>query len=84
MAALANGVTYDRLHHFMGAGLWGHADELVGGGVVWRIIGDPALSKKGQAFGRRRAAVRQGVGQECELSDASQLGKLAPEERGEN
>jgi hypothetical protein len=50
---------YDRLHHFIGAGiwdsapleatLWQQADALVGGDKAWLIIDDTALPKKGKA-----------------------------------
>ena len=59
MAARAEAVSYDRLHHFIGAGiwdsapleatLWRQADGLVGGDRAWLIIDDTALPKKGKA-----------------------------------
>ncbi len=59
MAARADALSYDRLHHFIGAGLWDsapleatlwrQADELVGGDTAWLIIDDTALPKKGKA-----------------------------------
>jgi SRSO17 transposase len=59
MAARTGEVGYDRLHHFIGAGLWDsapleaalweQADALVGGGKAWLIIDDTALPKKGAA-----------------------------------
>lgn len=59
MAARSEVVAYDRLHHFIGAGLWdsapleatlwSQADELVGGDGAWLIIDDTALPKKGKA-----------------------------------
>jgi len=59
MAARADEINYDRLHHFIGAGLWDskpleaalwqHADNLVGGEHAWLIIDDTALPKKGQS-----------------------------------
>mgnify|MGYP003583608116 CR=1 FL=1 len=59
MAARVSEVSYDRLHHFIGAGiwdsapleatLWRQADELVGGDKAWLIIDDTALPKKGKA-----------------------------------
>lgn len=59
MAARVDAVSYDRLHHFIGAGLWDsapleatlwqQADELVGGDEAWLIIDDTALPKKGKA-----------------------------------
>ena len=59
MAARADALSYDRLHHFIGAGiwdsapleatLWRQADELVGGDTAWLIIDDTALPKKGKA-----------------------------------
>jgi SRSO17 transposase len=58
MAAKADDVSYDRLHHFIAAGmwdsgpleatLWQQADALVGGGDSWLIIDDTALPKKGR------------------------------------
>lgn len=60
MAARADALSYDRLHHFIGAGirdsaplaatLWRQADELVGGDTAWLIIDDTALPKKGMAW----------------------------------
>lgn len=59
MAARVDAVSYDRLHHFIGAGvwdsapleatLWQQADDLVGGDKAWLIIDDTALPKKGNA-----------------------------------
>lgn len=59
MAARADALSYDRLHHFIGAGLWDsapleatlwrQADALVGGHKAWLIIDDTALPKKGKA-----------------------------------
>jgi len=59
MAARMGEVGYDRLHHFIGAGLWDsgpleatlweQADALVGGDKAWLIIDDTALPKKGTA-----------------------------------
>lgn len=59
MAARVDEVSYDRLHHFIGAGIWDSApleatlrqqsDELVGGEKAWLIIDDTALPKKGKA-----------------------------------
>jgi SRSO17 transposase len=59
MAARSDAVAYDRLHHFIGAGLWDsapleatlwrQADELVGGNGAWLIVDDTALPKKGKA-----------------------------------
>lgn len=59
MAARADGISYDRLHHFIGAGmwdtspleaaLWHHADALLGGADAWLIIDDTAMPKKGKA-----------------------------------
>lgn len=59
MAARADALNYDRLHHFIGAGiwdsapleaiLWQQADALVGGEKAWLIIDDTALPKKGKA-----------------------------------
>jgi SRSO17 transposase len=59
MAARVDTVSYDRLHHFIGAGvwdsapleatLWRQADALVGDEKAWLIIDDTALPKKGNA-----------------------------------
>uniref|UniRef100_UPI0035C837AE IS701 family transposase n=1 Tax=Sphingobium yanoikuyae TaxID=13690 RepID=UPI0035C837AE len=59
IAARADALSYDRLHHFIGAGiwdstpleatLWRQADELVGDDKAWLIIDDTALPKKGKA-----------------------------------
>ncbi len=59
MATRVDAVSYDRLHHFIGAGvwdsapleatLWQQADDLVGGEKAWLIIDDTALPKKGNA-----------------------------------
>jgi len=59
MAARSDVIAYDRLHHFIGAGLWDsapleatlwrQADELVGGDGAWQIIDGIALPKKGKA-----------------------------------
>jgi SRSO17 transposase len=58
MAAKADDVSYDRLHHFIAAGvwdsapleatLWQRADAMVGGEDSWLIIDDTALPKKGR------------------------------------
>ena len=58
MAARDDDVSYDRLHHFVGSGVWdeapleaallAEADRLVGGDDAWLIIDDTALPKKGQ------------------------------------
>jgi len=57
MAARDDEISYDRLHHFIGAGLWDsrpleaalwqHAESLIGGRDAWLIIDDTALPKKG-------------------------------------
>jgi len=57
MAARASEISYDRLHHFIGAGvwdsapletaLWEQADALVGGEKAWLIIDDTSMPKKG-------------------------------------
>lgn len=59
MAAKAEDVGYDRLHHFIAAGiwdsapleaeLWRQADALIGGSDSWLIIDDTALPKKGRS-----------------------------------
>ena len=58
MAARSDEVSYDRLHHFVGSGVWDEApleasllveaDRLVGGDDAWLIIDDTALPKKGR------------------------------------
>lgn len=58
MAARDDDVSYDRLHHFIGSGLWdeapleqvllAEADRQVGGEDAWLIIDDTALPKKGR------------------------------------
>jgi SRSO17 transposase len=75
MAARADAISYDRLHHFIGGGvwdsapleatLWQQADDLAGGENAWLIIDDTALPKKGNAS--------VGVAPQC----ASALGKNA-------
>lgn len=57
MAARAEGVPYDRLHHFIAAGIWdeaplqrallGEAHRLVGGADAILVVDDTALPKKG-------------------------------------
>lgn len=57
MAARDGKVGYDRLHHFIAAGVWDtapvervlltQADALVGGDAAWLIVDDTALPKKG-------------------------------------
>lgn len=58
MAARDDEVSYDRLHHFVGSGVWDEApleaallaegDRQVGGDNAWLIIDDTALPKKGR------------------------------------
>jgi len=58
MAARDDEISYDRLHHFIGSGLWDEApleqallteaDRQVGGENAWLIIDDTALPKKGR------------------------------------
>src|SRR5579864_3772576 len=58
MAARDDEVSYDRLHHFIGSGIWdeaplelallAEADRQVGGENAWLIIDDTALPKKGR------------------------------------
>lgn len=58
MAARAEGVSYDRLHHFIAAGIWDaapleralveEADRLIGGAGAILVIDDTALPKKGE------------------------------------
>lgn len=57
MAARGDGVPYDRLHHFIAAGIWDEAplqqallnkaDRLVGGSDAILVVDDTALPKKG-------------------------------------
>ncbi|KIZ42058.1 MULTISPECIES: IS701 family transposase [Rhodopseudomonas] len=57
MAARDGEVSYDRLHHFIGSGIWdeapletallAEADSQVGGEDAWLIIDDTTLPKKG-------------------------------------
>ncbi|GLS61595.1 hypothetical protein GCM10007887_43300 [Methylobacterium haplocladii] len=57
MAARADGVPYDRLHHFIAAGIWDEAplqqallceaDRLVGGSDTILVVDDTVLPKKG-------------------------------------
>lgn len=59
MASRFDEISYDRLHHFINAGvwnsgpleavLWQQADKLVGGEKAWLIIDDTSLPKKGRA-----------------------------------
>ena len=70
---------YDRLHHFVSDGVWDEAplerelalqaDKLVGGAGAFLVIDDTTLPKKGTDPGRGRAAIRVGLGQDCELSN---------------
>ena len=58
MAARSDGVGYDRLHHFVAAGVWdaepleaallAEADRLVGGGDAFLVVDDTALPKEGR------------------------------------
>jgi SRSO17 transposase len=58
MAARNDEVSYDRLHHFIGSGIWdeaplemallAEADRQVGSENAWLIIDDTALPKKGR------------------------------------
>lgn len=58
MAARADGIGYDRLHHFVAAGVWDtepleaallvEADRLVGGPDAFLVVDDTALPKKGR------------------------------------
>lgn len=58
MAARAGEVGYDRLHHFVAAGIWdagplegallAEADRLVGGKDAFLVVDDMALPKKGR------------------------------------
>jgi len=81
MAARDDEVSYDRLHHFVGSGVWNEApleaallaeaDRQVGGDNAWLIIDDTALPKKGRHLGWCGAAVCLGARQERQLPDAS-------------
>ena len=61
MAARSDGVRYDRLHHFVAAGVWdaepletallAEADRLVGGEDAFLVVDDTALPKKGRHSG---------------------------------
>ena len=69
---------YDRLHHFVAAGVWDaapleaelliQADRLVGGSDAVLVIDDTAMPKKG-SIGRRRRAICFSTGQDRELPD---------------
>ena len=58
MAARADEVGYDQLHHFVAAGVWGsapleaallkEADRLVGDAAGYLVVDDTALPKKGR------------------------------------
>jgi SRSO17 transposase len=58
MAARDDEVSYDRLHHFIGSGIWdeapleeallAEAERQVGGENAWLIVDDTALPKKGR------------------------------------
>ena len=58
MASRADEVGYDRLHHFLAAGVWdaealeaallAEADRLVGGKDALLVVDDTALPKKGR------------------------------------
>ncbi|UAJ12228.1 IS701 family transposase [Glacieibacterium megasporae] len=58
MAARADAIGYDQLHHFVAAGVWDsapldaalltEADRLVGGGDAFLVIDDTAMPKKGR------------------------------------
>jgi SRSO17 transposase len=71
---------YDRLHHFVSAGVWEaaplerelliQADRLVGGSDTVLVIDDTAVPKKGQPLGRRGCAIRFSPGQDRQLPDA--------------
>ncbi len=80
MAMRDGAVSYNQLHHFIADSAWdaaplesallAQADRMVGGEDAWLIVDDTALPKKGRALGRGRAAIRFGLGQERQLSDA--------------
>ena len=83
MAARADSVSYDRLHHFVATGVWDaepleaalltEADRLVGGEDAILVVDDTALPKKG----RRSAGVAPQYASEraiaCNCSAASAL-----------
>lgn len=80
MAARAEALSYDRLHHFIGAGLWDSAplEQRCGDRrMPWLAVTRPGLAdhrrhgapQEGKGLGRCRAAIRHGAGQERELPD---------------
>jgi SRSO17 transposase len=86
MASKAEDVGYDRLHHFIAAGVWDHAgleaelwrqaDALVvGGRDSWLIIDDTVLPKKGKSSvgAPPQYASALGKNANCPLSDPSIL-----------
>jgi hypothetical protein len=62
----------DRLHHFIGAGmwdaslleaaLWRHADQMLGGADSWLIIDDIAMPKQDKGIGWRCPSIRLDAG----------------------
>ena len=78
--AARDGVSYDRLHHFIASGLWdeepleaallAEADRQVGGEKAWLIIDDTGAAQEGAPFRWRGAAICLGAGQERQLPDA--------------
>src|SRR5918912_4312694 len=75
MALRAAGTGYDRLHHFVGAGLWdeaplerellAQADRLVGGPDAVLVIDDTALPKKGKPSVGVAAQYATGLGKQA-------------------
>ena len=71
---------YDRLHHFVAAGVWDaapletellvQADELVGGRDAVLVIDDTAMPKKGKHSVGVSSAICFGAGQDRQLPDA--------------
>jgi len=80
MAARADAISYDRLHHFIGAGLWDskpleaalwqHADGLVGGEEAFHIGGCSSVAEERAEIGWSCSAICLGAGQTGQLSDA--------------
>lgn len=80
MAVRSDEVSYDRLHHFVGSGVWdeapleaallAEADRQVGGEDAWLIIDDTALTQEGSALGWRGTAICFAARQERQLPDA--------------
>lgn len=77
MSAKAEDIGYDRLHHFIAAGIWDYApletelwrqaDALVGGDDSWLIIDDTALPKKGKGSVGVAPQCASALGKKCQL-----------------